>query len=170
MQMYDGRKIANLLLSEFDPQRFGVSNLKLNKILFYVHGFRLVRQSRPLIKNHFEAWEHGPVVRVVYHEFKAFGSAPITTLARHLDYETGQHDVIRFDDIGSEIRVLITNVAKYYMQFSAAELRDMTHRPGGPWHEVYTSSLESRGIRDRIPNDLIQRYLADEFGPAGSVN
>src|SRR5882672_11176186 len=121
--MHDGRKIANLLLSEFDPKRFDVSNLKLNKVLFYVHAFYLVRHSQPLIKNHFEAWEHGPVVRVVYHEFKSFGSAPITTLARHLDYETGTHDVIRFDDIDGAEHDFITRVATFYMQFSASQLR-----------------------------------------------
>src|SRR4051794_25170043 len=83
--MHDARKIANLLLSEFDSKRFDVTNLKLNKILFFLHAFHLVRNSRPLIKNHFEAWEHGPVVRVVYHEFKLFERAPITSLAKHLN-------------------------------------------------------------------------------------
>lgn len=168
--MYDGRKIANLLLSEFDPTRFDVSNLKLNKVLFYVHAFYLVRQSRPLVKNHFEAWEHGPVVRVVYHEFKSFESSPITRLARHLNYETGQQDVIRHDDVPDLVRDFVLRVAAHYMAFSAAQLREMTHRPGGPWHAIYMSSPESRGIRDRIPNELIRSHLAEEVGSAGRLN
>src|SRR5437763_12881154 len=105
--MYDGRKIANLLLSEFDSTRFDVTNLKLNKVLFYVHAFHLVRRGRPLIKNHFEAWEHGPVVRVVYHEFKAFDNAPITKLARHLDYESRREEVIDFSDLEPSVREFI---------------------------------------------------------------
>jgi len=138
--------------------------------LFYVHAFYLVRQSQPLIKNHFEAWEHGPVIRVVYHEFKSFDSAPITSLARHLNYETGLHEVIKFDDINDAARSFIMRVATHYMQFSASQLREMTHKPGGPWHEVYMSSPDSRGIRDRIPNELIEAHLAEEIGPIDLLN
>lgn len=168
--MHDGRKIANLLLSEFDSARFDVTNLKLNKVLFYVHAFHLVRHRQPLIKNHFEAWEHGPVVRVVYHEFKIFGSAPITKLAQHLNYETGREEVIAFGDLDPALREFIMSVASHYMQFTASQLREMTHKSGGPWHQVYTSSPESRGLRDRIPNELIQNYLAAEFGFGHEVN
>ena len=168
--MYDGRKIANLFLSEFDPQQFDVSNLKLNKVLFYVHAFHLVRFSQPLIRNHFEAWDHGPVVRVVYHEFKSFGAAPITSLARHLSYETGQEEIIGYENIDLSLRTFIEKVAAHYMKLSALELREMTHRPGGPWHQVYTSSRESRGIRDRIPNELIEKHLATEIGSGDLLN
>ena len=162
--MHDGRKIANLLLSEFDLTHFDVTNLKLNKVLFYVHAFHLVRRGQPLINNHFEAWEHGPVVRVVYHEFKIFGNAPITKLARHLNYETGTVEVIAFGDLKPELREFIMGVARHYMQFTASQLREMTHKSGGPWHQVYTSAPEDRGLRDRIPNELIKNFVAGEFG------
>jgi uncharacterized phage-associated protein len=168
--MYDGRKIANLILSEFDPIQFDVTNLKLNKVLFYLHACFLVRRSQPLIKNHFDAWEHGPVVRVVYHEFKSFGSAPITEFARHLDYKTGLYEIIRHDDIQADLRQFIGKIASHYMKFSAFELREMTHKPGGPWHEVYTSAPDNRGIRDRIPNDLILKHLAKEIGTRDLLN
>ena len=162
--MYDGRKIANLLLSEFDPRQFETSNLKLNKVLFCIHGFCLVRLSEPLIKNHFEAWEHGPVVRVVYHEFKSFGNAPITRLAEHLNYETGRKEVIGYNEIPSSLYKFIFDVAAHYMKYSASELYEMTHRVGGPWHQVYSSPSETRGLRDRIPNEAIQRAFEKEFG------
>src|SRR5688572_21249914 len=158
--MHDGRKIANLLLSEFDSTRFEVTNLKLNKVLFYVHAFHLVRRGRPLIKNHFEAWEHGPVIRVVYHEFKVFGGSPITKLARYLNYETGEEEIIGFGDVEPSARDFIRGVATHYMQFTGSQLRELTHKPGGPWHQVYTSLPETRGLRDRIPNELIQGCLA----------
>ncbi len=165
--MHDGRKIANLLLSEFDSIRFDLTNLKLNKVLYYVHAFHLVRRGRPIIKNHFEAWEHGPVIRVVYQEFKTFGNAPITKLARYLNYETGREEVIDFADVEAGLREFILSVATHYMQFTASQLREMTHKPGGPWHQVYISSPESRGLRDRIPNDLIQNCFASEIGLGG---
>ena len=168
--MYDGRKIANLLLTEFDPKQFDISNLKLNKVLFFVHAYHLVRHSTPLIKNHFEAWDHGPVVRVVYHEFKIFGSKPITDLARHLNYESGEVEIIRFSDVEPTKYAFIKSVAAHYMSFSASQLRDMTHEPGGPWHQVFNSAPENRGIGDRIPNELIGMHFAKEIGRQRTLN
>lgn len=168
--MYDGRKIANLLLSHFRAQDFDLSNLKLNKVLFFVHAHHLVMHSRPVVRNHFEAWEHGPVIRVVYDAFKKFGSAPISSLAEHLNYETGERDVIRSDDVLPDTREFIIRVASHYVQFSASRLREMSHRPGGPWDSIFTSHPDDRGIRDRIPNELIRKCLADELGTTGHVN
>lgn len=162
--MYDGRKIANFLLAEFDANRFDISNLKLNKILFFVHGIFLARNSCPLIKNHFEAWEHGPVIRTVYHEFKKFHEQPITVFAEHLNYASGRNEVIGFEDLPTHTRTFITKVAGYFMPFSAWQLRDMTHESDSPWSRVFLSNPDSRGIRDRIPNDLIKQYFSNRYG------
>jgi uncharacterized phage-associated protein len=162
--MYDGRKIANFMLSEFDPNEFEITNLKLNKVLYYVQAFQLVRFSRPLIKNHFEAWDHGPIVRVVYHEFKSFDRSPITTLARHLNYASGEQEVIAHQDIPAMLQKFIGDVASHYMKFSASQLRQMTHKVGGPWYQVYHSAPDQRGIRDRIPNELISQHFSEEIG------
>lgn len=168
--MFDARKIANLILSEFDAVRFEISNLKLNKILFYVHAYHLVRQSQPLIKNHFEAWEHGPVVRVVYHEFKKFGSKPITSLARHVDYESGREEIISFSEIDASTRDFVLSIGRHYMRFTASQLRDMTHQNDSPWSRVYSADSESRGLRDRIPNELIEAHFASIIGKNKSLN
>lgn len=161
--MYDGRKIANFILSEFDPKQFELSNLKLNKVLYLVHGFYLARASCALIKNHFEAWKHGPVISVIFHEFKKFQDGPITKPAEYLNYATGVKEVVSFADVPNDAREFIRGVAGHYVQYSAWQLREMTHEPGGPWHLV-TSGHEPQRIRDRIPNELIRAYFAKQFG------
>jgi uncharacterized phage-associated protein len=168
--MFDARKVANLILREFDANRFDVTNLKLNKVLYYVHAFHLARMAQPLIKNHIEAWEHGPVVRVVYQEFKEFGAAPILRPATYLNYETGNHEIIGFEDIQDETRSFVLEVARYYMQFTGSQLREMTHERGGPWDVVFNSNSENRGIRDRIPNELIVTHTVKSFGRISSLN
>lgn len=54
-----------------------VSNLKLQKLLYYAQGFHLAMTGRPLFDEPIQAWMHGPVVPAVYHAFKVYGSGPI---------------------------------------------------------------------------------------------
>jgi uncharacterized phage-associated protein len=51
-------------------------------VLFY--------NKRPLIKNEFEAWENGPVVKVVRDAFKSFGGKKITSRAKKFNLYTGE--------------------------------------------------------------------------------
>ena len=54
-----------------------ISNLKLQKLLYYAQGFHLVIYGEPLFPETIEAWAHGPVVTSVYHQYKEYGSEPI---------------------------------------------------------------------------------------------
>jgi uncharacterized phage-associated protein len=126
--MYEARKVANLILSSLDAREFDLTNLKLNKIMFFVQGWALVRLDHPLIRNHFEAWQYGPVVRSIYDAFKPFADRPITRPAEHLNYATGAHEVIAFDDIELQQRRFITSVAGAYARLTSGELVDLTHR------------------------------------------
>src|SRR5262249_39920641 len=121
------------------------------------------KTATSIVKNHFEAWDHGPVVRVVYHEFKVFGEDVITKPAEHLNYATGKVEPISFADIDAEPREFILQVAEHYVRFPAWQLRAMTHEPGGPWHQVFASGVGDRGLRDRIPNELIRAHFEARF-------
>jgi uncharacterized phage-associated protein len=161
--MHDARAISNLILAKFDAKSFDISNLKLNKVLYFVHGMHLANTATGIVRNHFEAWEHGPVVRVVYHQFKEFGEDPITNAAEHLNYATGKVEPISFRDIQAETREFILQVAEHYVHFPAWKLREMTHEPGGPWQQVFASEASNRGLRDRIPNELIRAHFVSRF-------
>lgn len=161
--MHDARAISNLILAKFDASNFEISNLKLNKVLYFIHGMYLAKAATSIVRNHFEAWDHGPVVRVVYHQFKEFGEDPITKTAEHLNYATGKVEPIGFGEIQAETREFIFQVAEHYVRFPAWKLREITHEPGGPWHQVFASGASDRGLRDRIPNELIKAHFEARF-------
>lgn len=167
---YDARKIANFVLDQFDAEACAISNKKINKLLFFVHGVSLARLGAGLVKNHFEAWDHGPVVSVVYHAFKGFVFEPIQTRATAFNYVTNQNEVLGYSDITDEHRNFILRVAGYYMRYSADELEAMTHEADSPWTAVRATPAFERGIRDRIPDEQIQRYFQLRLGPAKAVN
>lgn len=161
--MYDARKISNLLMSEFDAQQWDLSNLKLNKILFFIQGWAFVRLDRKVIKNHFVAWQHGPVVKSIWQEFQQFGSSPITEQAKYLNYSSGNLEVVSFVDVDQETRTLIQAVAPFYLKKSASELRALTHLPSTPW-DMVRRQLAGPSLSDKIPDNLISSYFKSEFG------
>jgi uncharacterized phage-associated protein len=101
-----------------------ISNLKLQKLLYYAQGCALVLWGRPLFPEPMEAWVHGPVVPALYHEYKGYGAGPIpppTTL-----------DFSKYDP---DTRDLLDEVYMVYGQFSAWKLRNMTHQEA-PWRQT----------------------------------
>src|SRR5690348_15028151 len=97
--MYEARKISNFLLAEADAHALKLTNLRLNKLLYFIHGRSLVTYSAGVIRNHFEAWQYGPVIRAVYDTFKKFDDKIIDRPATFLDYSTGQQTTIPHNDI-----------------------------------------------------------------------
>lgn len=160
--MYEARKICNFVLARYDAQRFQLTNLRLNKLLFFMHAASLATRPDGLIRNHFEAWQYGPVVRPVFDAFKKHGECWITAPASFLDYATGQQRAIPFDDIQSSDRELIEAVFAEYSHFSTGQLVALSHEPGGPWDLVYRAHLADSTVSPRIPNDLIRRHVAGQ--------
>ena len=51
-----------------------ISNLKLQKLLYYAQGCYLAIKGKPLFFEKILAWAHGPVVNEVYQEYKHYHS------------------------------------------------------------------------------------------------
>lgn len=155
---YDGRAIANFILDFCEERNRAVSNLSLQKIIYFCHVWSLINLQRPLIKQEFEAWKFGPVLQYVYREFRNFDDQPITTRASHLDPFSGQRLAIfyRFDqETGSHLSV----VADFYSQLRAAQLVDLSHVRGGPWwREWHHEGKTNPGMK--IKNENIVEFYS----------
>jgi uncharacterized phage-associated protein len=160
--MYEARKICNLLLSEFDAIEFDITNLRSNKLLFFIHAEALRLRPSGLIRNHFEAWQFGPVLRPVFDAFKISKEAPIMAPAQYLDYATGQRGPIPFDDVKAEDVQLIVSEFRKYSRFTTGQLVSLSHEPGGPWDIVYRATLADPTKSPRIPNELIRNHFGGE--------
>ena len=55
-----------------------VTQMKLQKLVYFAHGYHLAKYKEPLIKEEFQAWQFGPVIPKIYQEYKYYGSNPIT--------------------------------------------------------------------------------------------
>jgi uncharacterized phage-associated protein len=162
--MYEARKICNFIIARYGQSSFEVTNFRINKLLYFIHGWSLTSRPNGLVRNHFEAWEFGPVVRPVYDSFKKYGRGRITEQASHLDYASGQNKTISFDDVAAEDAHTIIYVFESYGRFSTGELCNLSHEPGGPWHIVYTAWSKDNRLSPRIPNELIREHFLEKAG------
>lgn len=70
--------VANFIIDIAIEKDKPVTNLKLQKIMFFLQGYCLFKHKIPLIDGSFSKWRYGPVEEEVYREFKNNGSLPIT--------------------------------------------------------------------------------------------
>ena len=63
-------KHQNYILDYLESSNVSVSNLKLQKLLYFSYGIYLQSYNTKLFENKIEAWMRGPVVEAVYKEFK----------------------------------------------------------------------------------------------------
>jgi uncharacterized phage-associated protein len=54
-------KFVTFLLTRYDAEAYDLTNLRLKKLLYFIHGWALTTRSDGLVRNHFEAWK-GEVV------------------------------------------------------------------------------------------------------------
>lgn len=120
-----------------------ISNLKLQKLLYYAQGFSLAETGKPLFPEPIKAWQHGPVVPSVYGNYKTHGSGSIP-----------KPQGVSFDKFSEAERSLLDEVYKVFGQFSAWKLRNMTHEEP-PWRTTPRDETIDHGkLRDYFKTRL----------------
>lgn len=152
---YDSRVAANALLKAAWSSGCEVSNLKLQKLLYFAHGLMLTRSGRPLVNREFEAWSYGPVERVAYEAFSSWGRNPIESFAKGTNPVTGQTHEIG-DEIGTKSLEVVNDVVGRFGGMTAGQLVKLSHASGAPWDIVIRDSVESANIGLTIPNGVIR--------------
>lgn len=127
-------KLANYVLFASGQRGLRVTNLKLQKLLYYCQAWHLAFTGAELFPERIEAWVHGPVVPPVFAAFKEhrWNNLPVPVLEPEI--ETGRTD--------RPIRDLVAEVLEVYGHFTGAELEGLTHLEE-PW----------RAARNGIPSD-----------------
>lgn len=153
----DAKGLSNLLLDWADWDGISVSPMKLQKLLYYCHADFLVMTGRPLVRQEFEAWEFGPVIPSLFHEFKSFEAKPIECRAFIFNPVTCNRELALPGNLGDYAPV-VRSTFEIYSRCTASALSNMSHSESGPWAE--TLRRFSRGsLRGRcIDNEVILRY------------
>lgn len=125
----------------------GVSNLKLQKIVYFAQAAYLVLENEPLFNDEIYAWNYGPVVESVYHEFKSHQKTPIPKPS-----DDG------YLKISSKVAAFLADVWELFGKYSAGKLVEMTHAHD-PWKNTYDAAKKNLVI----PKETIKNYYKPIF-------
>lgn len=139
--MYHALDLAKYIVTKCIDDEKPISNLQLQKILYYVQREFLTRYNQAAFSDDIEAWQFGPVVPNVYYHFCGFGSMKI---ARNFD---------SFSLLSKRDQTLIDEIVEQKRELYPWDLVSETHKPNGAWDQIYRKGL---GNREIIPPDLIK--------------
>lgn len=159
----DGRAVANYVLDFCDRHGRTVTNLSLQKIVFFCHVWSLIELKRPLIRHHFEAWQFGPVLQYLYRDFRMYDKCPIRDRARAINRITGEKEIVGYDFDHRTDR-LLSEIVDFYSRVTPNELVRLSHAKGGPWDKVWNHPGNiAPGMT--IDNDAIFQYYSSVRPP-----
>lgn len=144
--MYSAIDIAIYIIWYCKNHGYTISNLKLQKILYFVQAEFLVSAGAPCFYQDIEAWDFGPVIPEVYHEFKIYGSSGIPKS------EGNNSNILILNRDKKMINEIVDECANY----SASYLVEITHNQD-PWNDAY-----ERYCNNVISNDSIKEYFEKE--------
>ena len=125
------KNTANFLLIECRERGDVLTNLKLQKLLYYAQAWYLAIHNKPLFKEDFQAWVHGPALPSQYKRFKRFEWRPIL-----------EEDIAKPVLKDALIADHLLEIVNVFGIETASSLELMTHNEK-PWQEA----------RNGIPND-----------------
>ncbi|MEH1806384.1 Panacea domain-containing protein [Nostoc sp.] len=120
-----------------------ISNLKLQKLVYYAQAWHLALNDTPLFPEDFQAWIHGPVIPALYQKYRLFGWQPIL------------EDVN--PELPQEVQEFLDEVAQEYFACDGYELEQMTHAET-PWN-LGRGNLPL----DEASNEVIQKQWMKEY-------
>src|SRR3546814_9253977 len=85
---YEPSHVANYMLERAESEGRHLTPMKLLKLVYIAYGWSLALLRKKRFDEQFRAWDHGPVVRSLYHEFKYFGGYAIRGRAGTLDLDS----------------------------------------------------------------------------------
>ena len=135
-----------------------VSNLMVNKLLYFAQGHCLAETGRPLFEDDFEAWDYGPVIPKIYNKYKICGKNNI--------YSSSEYAVER-DVLDWEQLPVVEDVLEQYSVFSPSMLVSITHEENSPWEKAKkNANKDERHVP--IKKQAIKNYfqtipLGDDF-------
>ena len=119
-----------------------ISNLKLQKLLYYAQGMHLALYEEPLFPEAITAWQYGPVVESVYQKYKDNGADGIKIFESPTEnFSEREEKTLQFTQ-------------EAFGQFSAWKLANMTHEES-PWQDTKTNEV--------IPLNKIKKYFEEHY-------
>ncbi len=129
--------VARYVIDYSNKKGYGISNLKLQKILYFIQAYFLIKYDKCCFKDKIDAWDIGPVIPNVYNQYKHFGGNNILIKTTNTGLLEGFKD--------------IQTVVDVFKDFSATDLTKLTQSQL-PWKVAYKEA-------ENITENSIKSYF-----------
>jgi uncharacterized phage-associated protein len=148
--MHSALDVAAWFLNDVDRKAGdSITNLKLQKLVYYAQAWAVALLGRPLFSEPVEAWAHGPVVDAVYQEYKAHGFDSLPRSRRKHQF-------------APEERVVLEDVQGVYGEHSATFLEALTHGER-PWQMAWGNRPATGRSRREIPLAEMREFYLRQY-------
>lgn len=145
-------KVAEYLVAFSQKHGDPITNLKLQKLLYYAEGWYLALYGRSLFSDPIQAWVRGPVVYSVWRRYKDYKWKPI---AKKIDMPI----------VSAAMSRHIDELMSVYGDFSAFTLERMTHDEP-PWKKARVGVSDGDPSNAPISRDEMKAYFRSLAGGA----
>jgi len=133
----DPNIIADYILKFAYDRGQEITNLRLQKLVYYVEAWYMANYDDALFEEDYEAWIHGPVLRSLYNKFRKFKSEPIVIKSS-----------VVYPALPKKLQEILEEVMGVYGELKMWQLERLVHSEK-PWKDA------RRGISDLEPSVVI---------------
>jgi uncharacterized phage-associated protein len=156
---YESIAVANYLIERASVDAEALTPMKVQKLVYFAHGWNLAIRNEPLLNERIEAWKYGPVVPQLYRQLKEYGSRGIPEPVKVLRFKGMRISVVvptiqDYEEYARETKQLLDRIWEVYGRYTAIQLSNATHAPGSPWD--VTRKRTGGAAHAVIDDDLIR--------------
>ncbi len=146
MRKYTCFDMANYFLDKAKQTAIAVTNLKLQKLVYYAQAWHLAIHNEALMEGvEFEAWIHGPVIHELWNKYRNYSYKPINEEATppELDARSDQ---------------FLEEVVEVYLDKDAYTMELMSHRED-PWILARNGYADNERCTNIISEESMRTYF-----------
>ena len=143
-------------VTEYDEYEVyeNLTHLKLQKLVYFAQGIYLAFTGNSLFSDKIMAWEHGPVVKKLYDEFKKYKRNDIDK-----KLSTQELQKISELELDDNISTVLNFVYQNFGVYTAWQLRELSHEKNGPWEVTVRQSGMNKEIPKKNMESYFQKYI-----------
>ncbi len=149
---YHSFSIANAFLDLAKEHGGEITPMKMQKLVYIAHGWRLAISDEKLISDRIEAWEYGPVIPPLYGVFKKYGRQSIK---EHAKIVVNDVDIVAPPPRDESVRSLLNTIWLTYGRLDGLQLSSITHKEDTPWEKTWGKGILKHQV---IPEKSIKEY------------
>ncbi len=149
--------VADFFLLQIDSSAGdSITNLKLQKLVYYAQAWHLGLHGKPLFAGEIQAWAHGPVVPELYRRFRRYGWGAIDP-----------HDlrIAPYDELHRTQIDFLDEINRKYARLSGRQLETLTNREA-PWRDTYGDRPPGSRCVDAITHAAMTDFYGDRVRAA----